>query len=138
MGFRLGRRKFERSRGLYWNSNRETIGTIDFPAIFLLSPATIQAAEARHIVPADSSAEVSTTGWTADQVRVQTTAQFVNPAGCSIQDGYLTSPSDPGNHAHQAALLAAYTSGFLVQITVSNTSCTLSRPQIIGVTVVPN
>lgn len=91
-----------------------------------------------HAQQATSSGTITlyTTGWLADQVRVQTTAPFINPANCSATDGYITSASDPGNHTHQAALLGAYLSGKTVQITVSNTACVLNRPQIIGVTII--
>lgn len=96
------------------------------------------AAGAMEPASAQASAQSGTitsyiTGWSADQVKVETTAPFVNPAGCPDMDGYTTSPSDPGNHAHQAALLAAFVSGIPVVIWVSNTTCYAGRPEIIGV-----
>ena len=74
------------------------------------------------------------TGWSADQASVKTTAPFV-ANGCPSTDAYLTNPSDPGNHAYQAALLAAFLAGKQVTLTVSG--CYIGRPQIIGVTVYP-
>lgn len=73
-------------------------------------------------------------GWSADQVRVTTTVSPIyNPDGCTSADGYITSPSDPGNHAYQAALLAAYVAGKSVTLQVSG--CFIGRPQIVGVNV---
>jgi len=70
------------------------------------------------------------TGWSLDAVKVQTTAPFVD-LGCGLTDGYYTSPNDPGNHAHQAALLSAFMAGRPVTLVISG--CYGSRPQIIGV-----
>jgi hypothetical protein len=74
------------------------------------------------------------TGWSADQVRVQTSATFV-ANGCPTTDGYITNPSDPGNHTHQAALLAAFMGGKPVQLWIQG--CFIGRPQIVGVALQP-
>src|SRR2546427_12933983 len=58
------------------------------------------------------------TGWSSDQVRVTTTAPFSNPSSCTTPDGYVTNPADPGNHAHQAALLSAFLAGKTVQLVI--------------------
>ena len=80
---------------------------------------------------------VYVTGWFADQVRVQTTAPFVNPANCPNHDGYLTNPSDPANVAHQAALLGALLAGKTIAIQVLDTQCYIGRPQVLGVIAYP-
>jgi hypothetical protein len=74
---------------------------------------------------------VYTTGWSSDLVRVETTATFKNVDNCPSTDGYVTSPSDPGNHTHQAALLAAFLSGKEVSLYLDG--CYQGRPLIIGV-----
>jgi hypothetical protein len=74
------------------------------------------------------------TGWSADLIRVQTTAAFINQ-GCTYTDGYVTDSSDPGNHTHQSALLAAFTAGKDVVITIDGCTSAAQRPKIIGVTV---
>lgn len=80
-----------------------------------------------------------TNGWATDQVRVTTTAPPINPAGCPFTDGYITNPSEPGNHTFEAALLETFlaSSPKHVEIIVSNTTCYLGRPEIIGVTIKP-
>ena len=75
------------------------------------------------------------TGWLADSIRVTTTAPTTNPQNCPTLDGYVTSPSDPGNRASQAALLTAFVSGKSVSLVISG--CYQGRPQIIGVSIVP-
>ncbi len=103
--------------------------------IVLLGVAAISAVFVYAQSPTNTQSGTITlysTGWSADEVRVMTTAPFV-ANGCSATDGYVTSPSDPGNHAHQAALLAAFIAGKNVYLTVSG--CFQNRPQIIGVTV---
>lgn len=72
------------------------------------------------------------TGWSVDQIRVQTTAAFINPASCSLVDGYMTDASDPGNHAHQATLLAAYANGKDVSLVIEGCNA-YGRPKIVGV-----
>jgi hypothetical protein len=73
-----------------------------------------------------------TAGWGDDQVLVSTTAPAV-ANGCNDSDGYITNPNTPGNHAFQAALLAAFLSGKHVQLVLQG--CWNDRPQIIGVNV---
>jgi len=80
-----------------------------------------------------------TNGWVQDSVRVQLDIPEINPAGCPNTNGYITKPSDPGNHAYQQAVLEAYRTRLVygvghVEITVSNTTCYIGWPQIIGVT----
>ncbi len=70
------------------------------------------------------------TGWYFDQIHVTTTAPIVNPSGCANADGYMTSPTDSGNKAHQAAILTAFTAGFQIKIVVEG--CVEGRPKIIG------
>jgi hypothetical protein len=73
------------------------------------------------------------TGWSADQVRVQTTAPF-NSAGCATTtDGYVTVPGTPDNKIHEATLLAAFSLEKEVQLVLEG--CYGPRPIIIGVTV---
>ena len=77
-----------------------------------------------------------TTGWNVNSIRVQTTAPFVGTPCASIADGYITSPSDPGNAAHQAALLMAYETNKSVSFALDG--CYAGRPKIIGVYVTNN
>jgi hypothetical protein len=75
-------------------------------------------------------------GWSGDDVRVMTTGTFVSngcPGFSGSDPAYITNPADPGNHAYQAALLAAFVTGKKVSIWVQG--CYQSRPQIIGVDV---
>ena len=73
------------------------------------------------------------TDWAEDQVRVQTTAPFINPTpGCANTDGYMTDSTEAGNHAQQSALLAAFAAGKEVQIILEGCN-SVSRPRIIGV-----
>jgi hypothetical protein len=74
-------------------------------------------------------------GWSANTVRVQTTAPPMNPGSCTGTDGYMTNPSDSGNQAYQAALLSAFLAGKNVVLILQG--CTSNRPQIIGVYVYP-
>jgi len=104
-------------------------------AVFLFAAGLASSAHAQQWSAA-GTITFYTTGFLADQVRVQTTAPFINPANCPTTDGYITNPSDSGNHTHQAALLGAYLSGKTVQIVVSTTACYLGRPQIIAVTII--
>ena len=72
------------------------------------------------------------TGWGVDDVRVQLTGAVINPANCSIPDGYMTDETDSGNHAHQSALLAAYASGKDVSVVIDGCN-SVGRPKIVGV-----
>ncbi|MBW4619088.1 MAG: hypothetical protein KME17_06985 [Cyanosarcina radialis HA8281-LM2] len=75
------------------------------------------------------------TGWVNASSRVVTTAPFPPNTGCTVTDGYITNPADPGNKTHQDALLMAYSTGKRVQLTVQG--CYVGRPRIIGVIVLP-
>ena len=105
-------------------------------ATIVSTPAYAQSTTASGVIT------LYTNGWSQDSVRVQTNAPLVNPFGCPNTDGYITNPSDPGNHTFQTALLEAYRTRLIygrgfVQITVSNTACYLGWPKIIGVTLHP-
>ncbi|WP_138918552.1 hypothetical protein [Nitrospirillum viridazoti] len=71
------------------------------------------------------------TGWTDATIRVNSREAFFNPENCSSPDGYIVSPSLPGNTNFASALLTAYTTGDQVQLVIDG--CYNSRPNIIGV-----
>jgi len=76
-----------------------------------------------------------TTGWATEGFGLQTTSPIVNPAHCAVVDSYQVDNSVPGYKTYYAAALLAFGMGRSVQITVSNTACTQSRPSIIGIVV---
>lgn len=78
-----------------------------------------------------------TTGWNADQFRIETTQQTViNPASCSTPDGYVSEAStNPGHKTHYAAVLYGMATGKTISLVVSDTACASGRPKIIGVNV---
>lgn len=86
--------------------------------------------------------------WEDDAVGVHHSAPFVNslirrftPSGgfdyvpeCSVaNDGYTTSPSDPGRKLHHAIVLGAFLHGKEVRFTLKG--CSYDRPRIIAVEV---
>ena len=84
--------------------------------------------------------------WADDAVGVHHSAPFVNSLirqfggvllyvpECTIKnDGYATSPSDPGRKLHHAILLGAFLHKKEVQLTLQG--CSYDRPRIIAVTV---
>jgi hypothetical protein len=76
------------------------------------------------------------TGWGVDSFAIQAVGQTIlNPANCSTPDGYMVDSTQSGYKAHYAAVLMAFSTGRPVNVVVHNTSCSSSRPQIIGITV---
>jgi hypothetical protein len=85
--------------------------------------------------------------WADDAMGVHHSAPFVNslvrrltPAGiayvdeCIVKnDGYATSPSDPGRKLHHAILIGAFLHGKEVRLTLKG--CAYDHPQIIAVEV---
>jgi hypothetical protein len=110
--------------------------------LFTVLVATIVSIPAHAEQGTDSGyVTLTETGWGADMVRVGTTAPQIDPANCPVKNyGYQTSPSDPGNHAYQAALLEAYRTYLIwgtgrVQLVISSTKCSpAGLPLIVGVT----
>jgi hypothetical protein len=72
-------------------------------------------------------------GWTASNVRVILSGDFMNPDNCSMVDGYITDPNDQGNALFNSILLSALMANRQVRVTISG--CYLDRPHIIGVDV---
>jgi hypothetical protein len=75
------------------------------------------------------------TGWNDDVFGVLTSQAMVNPAACSYPDAYMTIISQAGYKTHYAAALLAQAASKQINLTISNTICTQSRPTIIGVEV---
>lgn len=71
-------------------------------------------------------------GWTAAHVRVQTTAGFFNPEGCSMTDGYVVDAALPGAQLFASMLLTGFSTGQDVKLVVDG--CVLERPRVISVT----
>ena len=72
------------------------------------------------------------TGWSSAVFGIGTTAPLVNPAGCATTDQYQEISANPGYNTDYAAALTAYSTGSQVEVVVSNTVCTNTRPTIIG------
>ena len=76
------------------------------------------------------------TGWPADSFAVVTDGipeDFVNPANCPNQDGYVSTKPAPGFATYYQAALLALQLQVPVQVTVANTGCTAGRPKLIGI-----
>ena len=102
-----------------------------------LSLACVIAASSLQPVFAQATSSAGTitrvaTGWSSATFGITITAPLVNPAGCATTDQYQETSANPGYNTDYAAALTAYTSGSQVQIVVSNTVCTNTRPTIIG------
>lgn len=78
------------------------------------------------------------TGWNSETFGIETTAPMINPAGCSVTDMYEVSSTSPGYNTYYAAALTAFSTGSQVVVVVSTAACTMSRPTIIGITVIPS
>jgi hypothetical protein len=76
------------------------------------------------------------TGWNSDAFGIQVNRPIVNPANCSVADGYMSEAPHNGHKAHYAAALMAFATGRQLYVTVSNTICVHGRPAIIGLQVV--
>ena len=75
-------------------------------------------------------------GWVGAHLRVRTDAAFANPDNCTYTDGYVTEPADSGSVLFNSMLLSAYMSRRKISLTIDG--CTLQRPRIIGVIVLPD
>ena len=73
------------------------------------------------------------TGWASDTFAIETDEAILNPAGCSMPDGYISDTSHPGYKTYYAAVLMAFSSGKPVNVIVSNTECYSGRQKIMGV-----
>lgn len=73
------------------------------------------------------------TGWNAESFAVATQSAFVNPAGCPIQDGYVSTKPVPGYDTYYRAALLGFDRNARVQVTVANAGCAAGRPKIIGI-----
>lgn len=73
------------------------------------------------------------TGWNSDSFAVVTAEQVINPANCSVPDGYISEQSLPGYRTYYAAALSALTLNTPVIVAVHNTECFSGRPKIIGI-----
>jgi hypothetical protein len=70
-------------------------------------------------------------GWRSATVRIQMDITFQNPDGCTMTDGYITDPADPGNQLYMSSLMTAFATHKKVSLVIEG--CYLNRPQIIGV-----
>ena len=77
-----------------------------------------------------------TTGWVADQFGIVVNAPAANPANCSNTDSYVVDSTTPGYKMYYAAALLAMATDKSIKVIVSNTACTVTRPTIIGVTII--
>jgi len=74
------------------------------------------------------------TGWNSDSFAIMTIEPVVNPANCSIPDGYISEKSLPGYNTYYAAALTAMTAPSpTIVVTIHNSQCLSGRPVIIGV-----
>jgi hypothetical protein len=73
------------------------------------------------------------TGWAADTFAIETDEAILNPAGCSMPDGYISDSSHPGYKTYYAVVLMAFSSGKPVSVIISNTECYSGRSKIMGV-----
>lgn len=73
------------------------------------------------------------TGWSEDTMAVFMAANvpFINPGKCRVTNSYALDPSEPGNHAHEAALMGAYFNGKSVRLLING--CVYDKPRIIAV-----
>jgi hypothetical protein len=75
------------------------------------------------------------TDWNADAILVHFSLPIID-LSCGLADTYETDPSNPGNHAQQAALLAAFLTGKSVAMEIDGCGFN-QRPKIVGVWVNP-
>lgn len=76
------------------------------------------------------------TGWAIDAFGIESVRQtVVNPANCAVPDAYQIDGAQPGYKTHIATVLLAFASGRPVYITLSNSTCSQSRPMVIGLAV---
>jgi hypothetical protein len=74
------------------------------------------------------------TGWAGDVFTLETAGfPILNPAGCTLPDGYLADISSAGYKTHLAAALTAFSTDKKVTIIISDHDCVLSRPKIWGI-----
>lgn len=108
----------------------------------IISLACIIAASSLQPVFAQTTGGAGTikmvaSGWSSDTFGIATTAPVVNPAGCAVTDQYQTTSANAGYSTNYAAALTAYSTGSQVQVVVSNTTCTNTRPTLVGLYVTP-
>jgi hypothetical protein len=99
--------------------------------ILLAAPAGAQTMSARGYVT------LLRTGWNSDSFAIQTSAPFINPAGCHDPDGYISVKTAPGYETYYDAAKLAYQMSAEVQVTVDNTVCISGRPKLWGINVFP-
>jgi hypothetical protein len=100
--------------------------------LFALWTSTL--AFAQTSTPQPVSISVLRTGWANDAFAISTAeGMYLNPASCSLPDGYLSTKADPGFTTFLAAAMLAVATHRLVTVTVSNSACSSERPRIIGI-----
>lgn len=73
------------------------------------------------------------TGWFQDAFAVVTQEPVINPAGCAVDDGYISYGAEPGYQTYYSAALTAFALGVPAVVTVSDTDCNSDRPVLIGI-----
>ena len=73
------------------------------------------------------------TGWASDAFAVESVGgTYLNPANCPVADGYTTEIGAPGYNTYFSIVKMAFALGKPVTLIISVSSCSQSRPQIIG------
>lgn len=106
-----------------------------FSAIIVFLSIFISNAQAQTFVGSVPIAAIRT-GWASDTFAIDTAGAYVNPANCPVADGYYSKTGDSGYKTFYAAVLMAFAMGKNVNVIISNTECSESRPRIIGLTIV--
>lgn len=75
------------------------------------------------------------TGWNDDVFTVETNSPILNPANCPSLDAYASPVGigTPGYKTYLSAALVAYSTGKQVTVIIDNSTCSQSRPKIIGI-----
>jgi hypothetical protein len=73
------------------------------------------------------------TGWNLDSFAIETTAPFINPAGCPDHDGYISDKPAPGYETYYDAAKLAFLVNANVVVVVDNTLCVQGRAKLIGI-----
>jgi hypothetical protein len=73
------------------------------------------------------------TGLDSESFVVDIDAPIVNPAGCTITDGYISPQGARGYRTHYDGVLAAFVVDVPITVIVHNTQCTANRPRLMGI-----
>jgi hypothetical protein len=102
--------------------------------ILLAAPAGAEGATATMV----GTVTLLRTGWNLDSFAIETTAPFINPAGCPDHDGYISDKPAPGYETYYDTAKLAFRLNAYVVVTVDNTVCVQGRAKLIGINLAPN